>query len=80
MLGDYGIEQAGEGGIKYMLLHGGDTMDPDDVKVPKSQDEWIELPTNTAKGYPTFEKLDNPDGCSSFSFHPVFASGAQGGQ
>ena len=36
LLGYYWIEQAGEGGVNSMLLHDGDTMDPDEVKVPKS--------------------------------------------
>ena len=63
-----------------MFLHVGDTMDPDEVKVLKSPDNWVEPPTNTAKGEHTFDKVDNPGGWSSFSYRPVFTSGSQGGE
>ena len=62
-----------------MLLHDGDTMNPDEVKVPKAPDDWVEPAPNTAKGEPTFDKVDNPGGWSSFSCRPLFAYGAQGG-
>ena len=34
LLGAERIEQADEGGVNSMLLHVGDTMDPDEVKIP----------------------------------------------
>ena len=35
LLGADGIEKDDEGGVNFMLLHAGYTMDPDEVKVPK---------------------------------------------
>ena len=32
------------------------------------------------KEWPTFDKVDNPDGRSGFSYRPVFLSGSQGVQ
>ena len=55
-------------------------MDPDEVKSPKALDDWVGHVINTSKGEPTFQKLYNPGGCSSFYYFPVFVSGAQGGQ
>ena len=34
LLGDDGIEEDDDGGVNSMLLHVGDTMDPDEVKIP----------------------------------------------
>ena len=47
LLGDYGMEQADEGGMNYVLIHVGDTMYTDEVKFPKAPDEWVEPPPNT---------------------------------
>ena len=66
--------------MKYVLLHVGDTMDPDEVKVPKPPDDWVGHDTNTAKGEPTLYKVENSGGWIRFSYRPVFASGSQGGQ
>ena len=38
------------GGMKYVLIHVGDTMDPYDVKVPKTPDIWVDRYTSTEKG------------------------------
>ena len=62
LLGYDRIEQAYEGGMKSVLLHGGDTMYPDEVKVPKATDDWVDPDSNTAKGGATFNKVDNPCG------------------
>ena len=80
LLGDDGIEKTDEGGMKFVLLHVGETMDPDEVKVPKSPYDQVDPPPNTSKGGANFDKMDNPGGWSSFSYHPVFASGSQAGQ
>ena len=45
-----------------MLLRVGDTMDPDEVKVPKAPYVWVEPTPKTAKGEPTFDKVYNPGG------------------
>ena len=63
-----------------MLLYVGKNMDPNEVKVPKPPNDWVDPDTNTAKGGHNLEKQDNPDGWSSFSYHPVFTSGSQGNQ
>ena len=44
--------------MNSVLLHAGDTMDPDDVKVRKSPDYWVDPDTITEKGEPTFVKVD----------------------
>ena len=61
--------------MKSVFLHVGDTMEPDEFKVPKPPHDWVEPAPNIAKGESTFDKVDNPDGCSSFSHLPVFESG-----
>ena len=61
-----------------MLLHVGYIMDPNEVKVPKPPDDWVDPDPNTEKGGPNFDKVDNPGVWSSLSYRPVFASGAQG--
>ena len=66
--------------MKYVLLRVGDTMELDEVNVPKSSDDWFEPTTNTANGEPIFDKVDNPDGWSGFSYRLVFVPGEQGGQ
>ena len=43
--------------MNSVSLHDGDTMGPDEVKVPKSPDEWAKLPPNTSKGDPTFYQV-----------------------
>ena len=48
-------------------------METDEVKVPKSPDDWVEPSPNTAKGGNTFKKLDSPGTRSSFSYCPIFA-------
>ena len=72
LLIDYRIEKCYEGGVNSMLLHVGDTMDPDELKLPKTSDGWVNPDTKTVKGEPAFDKLDNPGGFSSFSYLPVF--------
>ena len=42
-------------------------MDQDEFKVPKAPEEWVETNPKTAKGDPTFDKVDNLGGWSSFS-------------
>ena len=61
-----------------MLLHVGETMDPDEVKIPKAPYDWVEPAPNTSKGGANFYKVKNLGRCSSLSHHPVFASGAKG--
>ena len=63
-----------------MLLCVGDTVEPDEVKVLKYPDEWVDPDNNTSKEEPPFNKVDSPYRQSSFSFSPVFVSVAQGGQ
>ena len=53
--------------MNFVLLHTGDTMDPDEVKVPKLVDGWVEPAPNTSKWGDNFEKwttqagvLDSP--------------------
>ena len=60
-----------------MLLHVGHTMYPYEVKVTKSPDDWVDPAPNTSKGDPTFEKAENPGRWSSFSYRPIFESGAK---
>ena len=74
------IEQDKEGDMNYMLIHVGNTMDPDGVKVAKSPDEWVHPPPKTEKGGATVDQVENPGRWSSFSYCPIFVSGAQGGQ
>ena len=50
MLGDDGIEKAYEGGMNYVLLHGGENMEPNEFKAPKAPDDWFGPSPNTAKG------------------------------
>ena len=75
MLGDDGTDQADERGMNSMLLHVGDTMDPDEVKIPKASYDWVYPAPNTSKGGANFDKVDNPVIWSSSSHHPIFASG-----
>ena len=67
MLGDEGIKQADEGEMNSVFLHVGYTMHPDEVKVPKAPDDWVDPPKNTGKGEPNFDKVYNPGIWSSFS-------------
>ena len=78
MVGDDGIERADDGEMKYVLLHVGDTMDPDKVKVPKLLDYWLETYSNTSKGGLTLDKVNNLVIWSSFSYRPILVSRAQG--
>ena len=80
LLGADGIEKADEGGMNYMLLHSGYTMDPDEVNVPKVPYDWVEPSPNTSKREPNFDKVDNPGRWIILSYYPVFASGAKGSQ
>ena len=80
LLGDNRIGEADEGEMSSLLLHIWDTMDPDEFKIPKALDDWVGPTTNTAMGGTTFDKVDNQDGWSRFSYRPEFLSGAQGGQ
>ena len=79
MLGDDRIEKYDEGETNSVLLHVGDTIDPYEVKFPNAPDEWFYPSTNTANGDPTFDKVYNPGGWSSFYYLPIFSSGVQGG-
>ena len=80
MSGDDGIDKYDEGGVKYLLLRVGGTMDPYEFKVIKAPDDWIEISTNTEEVGYTFYHMDNPVVYSSFSCRPVFVSISQGGQ
>ena len=62
--------------MNYLLLHFGDTMYPDEFKVPKAPDDWVDPPPNTENVEPTFDKVDNPGGYNSFSYFPLFESDA----
>ena len=64
--------------MKSVLLRYGDTIDPDEVKVPKAPYDWVDPPPNTEKEEPTFEQVYNPVGCSSFSYCPIIVSISQG--
>ena len=66
--------------MNYVFLRVGKNMQPYEVKVPKTPDEWVEPPTNTGKGESNFEKVYNPRIWSSFCYRPAFDSGSQGGQ
>ena len=55
-------------------------MDPDEFKVPKPPYYGVDPAPSTAKGEPTFDRVDNPGGCSRFSYRHVFLYVAQGGQ
>ena len=77
MLGSDGIDKSVEGEMNYMLIHVWDTIDPDEVKAPKTTYEWVNPDNDTAKGEPTFDKVDTPGRWSNFYYHPVFSSGAQ---
>ena len=79
MLGDGKIDQADEGGMKSVFICVGDTMGPDEVKVTKPLDYWVEPAPNTTIGGPSFDKVDNPGGWNRFSYFPSFLYGAQGG-
>ena len=48
--------------MKSVLLSYGDTIDPDEVKVPKAPYDWVDHPPNTEKEEPTFEQVYNPVG------------------
>ena len=54
------IEQADWDEMKYVLLNFGNNMDPDEFKVPKLPDDWVDPDTNTEKGGPTFDKSGQP--------------------
>ena len=58
--------------MNYALIHVGDTMEPNEVKIYKSLDDWFDPHPDTALGGPSFDKVDNPDKWSSFSYSPVF--------
>ena len=45
--------------MNSVLLHVWDTMYPDEVKVPKTPDEYFEPDSNTSKGEPIFDKVEN---------------------
>ena len=62
MLVDYSIDKADEKGMKYVLIRVGDTIDPDEVKVSKSPDDWVDPTPNTSKGLPNFYKVYKPVG------------------
>ena len=47
LLGYDGIYQSDEGGINSVLLHDGDTMDPDEFRVPKPPYGWVDSDPNT---------------------------------
>ena len=48
------------GGVNYVLLHAGETKEPDEVKAPKAPDDWVEPDSNTSKRGHTFEKIVQP--------------------
>ena len=55
-------------------------MDPDEVKVLKAPDDWVDPAPNTAKQGANFDKFYNSRRCIRFSYRLAFSSGAQGGQ
>ena len=59
-LGDDKIYQADEGETNSVLLHIGDTMEPDEVNLPKPPDDCVEPDTNKAKRGNTFQKSGQP--------------------
>ena len=65
--------------MNYVLIISGDTIEPNEVKVPKSPDYWVDPPPNTSKGGANIDQVDNPGGWSSFYYPPLFLSRAQGG-
>ena len=74
LLRDEGIYKADEGGLNFLLLNAGDTMDPDEVKVTKAPDDWVDVAPNTAKREPNFDKVDSPDKWSILSYRHEFTS------
>ena len=60
LLVDYSIDKADEKEMKYVLIRVGDTIDPNEVKVPKSPDDLVDPTPNTSKGLPNFYKVYNP--------------------
>ena len=60
-----------------MLLHVGDTMDPDEFNIPKVPYYWVGPATNTPRE-PNFDLVDNPGRWSSLSHQPIFAYVAKG--
>ena len=57
LLVDDRIEKAGEGGMNFMWLHVGESMDQDEVKTLKAPENWVGPPPNKSKGGSTFYKL-----------------------
>ena len=53
--------------MNSVLLHAGETIYPDEFKVPKVPYNWVEPSTNTEKRWPTFDKMENQGGWSIFS-------------
>ena len=51
------IYQSDEGNLISVSLCVGDTMDPDEYKVPKVLDDWVGSPPNIEKGEPDFDKV-----------------------
>ena len=80
MLGDHRKQQSDEGDMNSVLLHGGDNMVPDEVKVPKAPDDWVYPPPNIENGEPNCDKVDDPWVWITLYYLPVLSSGAQGGQ
>ena len=48
--------------MNSMLINVGETMEPEEVKVPKAPYDWVDPAPKTAKGEPTFNEVDNPYG------------------
>ena len=63
-----------------MLIHVSDTMESDELKIPKAPYDWVDPAPNTSKWEPNFDKVDNPGRWSSLSHLPVFASIEKGSQ
>ena len=72
---EYGIDQRGYEEKNYVLLQGGDTMDPYLVNTPNVLDNWVDPPHNKNKGKHYLSEVGNPGRRSSFYFQPKFESG-----
>ena len=62
LLGDEGIEKSDKVGMNSVLIHARSNMDPDDIKLHKAPYDWVDPAPNTSKGWPKFDKVDNPGG------------------
>ena len=45
------------------------------IKIPGAPDDWSHPAAKTEQGEPSFEHVDNPGGCSSFTFRAEYEKG-----